>query len=80
MPKNSSNMFGWWVDYLVQSIGKTIHLETYDGVRRSGKATAYTFRSFELNGATVELPIEVELNNDKSDRIPLDRCKIISVF
>ena len=80
MTKNSANQFGWWIDYLIQSTGKNIHLETSDGVHREGMITGFTFRSMELNGNTVEFPIEVELNKDPSDRIPLERCISLKVF
>jgi len=64
---------GKWIDDLLNSIDKFVWLETTDGLERQGKITGYSTRKFVLNGKTVHIPVEIELNNDSSDRVPLDR-------
>lgn len=70
---------GTWIDTMVDSIGEFMRLETTDGVNREGKITGFTYRSFVLNGKKVEMPIEVEVNGDPSDRIPLDRVEKMTI-
>lgn len=64
---------GKWIDELIDSIDKFVWLETTDGLERQGKITGYSTRKFTLNGKTVHIPIDIELNGDTGDRVPLDR-------
>ena len=66
-------MPGKWIDTLTTSINEFMRLETTDGVHREGRITGFTYRKFEINGDIAELPIEIEINGDPSDRVPLDR-------
>ncbi len=68
-----------WIDEMVDSVGEFMRLETSDGVQREGKITGFTYREFELNGKTVSFPIEVEVNGDPTDRIPLDRVDRMTI-
>jgi len=68
-----------WIDDLVNSVGCFMNLETTDGVERCGKITGYTFREFKLNDNLVQIPIEVEVNGDPIDRIPLDRILFMKI-
>lgn len=68
-----------WIDALMDSVNQHFWLETTDGVEREGKVTGFGFRTFELNGETVEVPVEIEINNDSMDKIPLDRVLKIRI-
>lgn len=70
---------GKWIDEMLDSIGKFFVAETTDGINREGKITGFTYRSFKLNGKMVELPIEIEINGDPNDRLPLDRINHMSI-
>ncbi len=66
---------GKWIDELINSEGEFMHLETTDGVNREGKISGFTYREFALNGEQVSFPVEIEVNGDPSDRIPLFRIE-----
>lgn len=68
-----------WIDAIVEGIHKNFWLETTDGVEREGKITGFRTRSIEINGEMVYWPIEIEINNDSMDTIPLDRVAKIRV-
>ena len=68
-----------WIDTMVDSAGKHFWLETTDGVEREGKITGFKYRNIEVNGEIVSWPIEIEINNDSMDTIPLDRVARIRV-
>jgi len=70
---------GKWIDDLIDSVGEYMFLETTDGVHRKGKITGFTFRDFVLNGEVARIPIEVEVNGDPTDRIPLDRVAEMTI-
>jgi hypothetical protein len=70
---------GNWIDKLVESVGEFMSLETTDGILREGRISGFTYRSFILNGDEVQLPIEIEVNGDPSDRIPIDRIAKIDL-
>ena len=71
---------GKWIEQVSNSVGKNFALETTDGVTRQGKITGLTFKSFHLNGATVDMPVELEVNGDPNDRVPLDRLLTLKIF
>jgi hypothetical protein len=58
---------------LLEGVGKSMRLETHDGVIRQGRCTGVNCRNLILNGVDVDLPIEVVLNGDISDAIALSR-------
>jgi len=64
---------------LLESVGKTIRLETHDGVERQGRCTAVTCRNLILNGMDVDLPESVVLNGDNFDEIALSRVAKIDI-
>ena len=70
---------GEWVETIVASIGEFFRLETTYGIRRSGKITGFTFRTFFLNDVLISMPIEIEVNGDPGDRITLDCVKTMSI-
>ena len=78
--KTSSNRFGWWLDYMVDSVGKNIHIETYDGVLRQGRISGFQFRKFTVNDHEVDFPTDLELNGDPNDRVSLERVKKYNIF
>lgn len=79
MKINATMKPGEWVEKMVAAIGEYFRLETTDGVRRSGKITGFTFRTFHLNEVRVNWPIEIEVNGDPNDRIPLDCIQKMSI-
>lgn len=70
---------GNWIDRLVDSVGEFMSLETTDGLMREGRISGFTYRSLLLDGEEVQLPIEIEVNGDPSDRIPIDRIAKINL-
>lgn len=64
---------GKWVDALMASVGRSVRIETADGIYRDGRCTGFRVREITVNGEIVGWPIEVELNGDPNDRISLDR-------
>ncbi len=70
---------GTWIDELVGSIEKNMNLETVAGVQRGGRISGFTYRSMTLNGNEVRVPVEIELNGDPNDRVPLDRIQKITI-
>lgn len=71
---------GEWVDVVMDSVGHHMYLETTDGINRRGKITGITCREFMFNGFKVEMPTEIEVNGDPSDRVPLDRLSKLVVY
>ena len=70
---------GKWIDELIESVGEFVSLETVDGVMREGRISGFTYRSFIFNGDEVQLPIEIEVNGDPNDRIPIDRIATFDI-
>ena len=70
---------GNWVDSLYNSIGRYLNLETTDGVKREGKLTSMTFNQFVLNEEKVNIPDEIEINGDPTDKIPISRIAKMSI-
>lgn len=58
-----------WIDRISASVGKSIHVETGDGVIRSGRLTGLRTKTVTFNGAPCELITELELNNDQTDTL-----------
>jgi hypothetical protein len=70
---------GEWVDKLLASVDEYMRLETTDGVKREGRISGFTYKKFELDGDEVLWPIELEVNGDPTDRIPLARIGKINI-
>jgi len=68
-----------WYDLLVDSTGEFMRLETSDGLVRQGKISGYRERTVIINGNEVPVPIEIEINNDPNDTVPLDRVAKIDI-
>ncbi len=68
-----------WIGNLMNSIDSYATMITTDGIERGGRITGFQLRSFIYNGDTVDIPVEIELNGDPSDRIPLDRIAQLDV-
>jgi hypothetical protein len=64
---------------LLEAPGKTMSFETHDGIQRQGRCTSINCRSLILSGVEVKLPIEIVLNGDVSDAIPLSRLAKIDI-
>ena len=64
---------------LLESVGKTIRLETHDGCNREGRVTSFGARRLVLNGVAVDLPMEMELNSDPTDSIPIQSIAKIDI-
>lgn len=60
---------GKWIDEVLASVGKHVHLETSDGVLREGRFTGLGCREIQINGQAREYPSRIELNGDPSDYI-----------
>ena len=69
-----------WIEEINRSVGKNFALETADGVTRQGRITGLTHKSFKLNGVSVDMPVEIEVNKDPNDRIPLDRLLTLKIY
>lgn len=67
------------VAMILDSVGEFMRLETTDGTRREGKISGLTCRAMKVNGKQVDWPIEIEINGDPGDRIPIDRILRISI-
>lgn len=70
---------GKWIDVLANSVGKFVHLETRDGLARSGRLTGYRTTDIKLNGEEVPIIIELELNGDPTDSLPITQLSSIEV-
>ena len=70
---------GKWIDSLYTNIGCYLDLETTDGVKREGKLTSISFRQFTLNKKLVNIPDEIEINGDPSDKIPISRIMNLNI-
>lgn len=75
----NNEMMGQWIDELVGSVGEFTDLETTDGVRREGRISGFQMKKMVFNGIDVDIPIEVELNGDPNDRIPISRIGKINI-
>ena len=71
---------GQWINKINEAVGKNFALETTDGVTRSGKISGLTHESFKLNGNTVDMPVEIEINGDPNDRVPLNRLITLKIY
>ena len=74
-----NNNSGEWIAKLLTSVGSYANLMTTDGIERGGRITGFALRSFVFNGKRIDVPIEIELNGDPNDRIPLDRISQLDV-
>lgn len=70
---------GSWIDSLYDNVGCYLDLETTDGVKREGKLTSMTFRQFVLNKQKVNIPDEIEINGDPTDKIPISRIMNMNI-
>jgi hypothetical protein len=69
---------GAWVDEIYNSVGKFMTLETLDGINREGRLSGLRLRNIILNGEPVDVIIELEVNGDPTDCIPMDRIAKMS--
>lgn len=60
-----------WNMNLQPMVGKKVRIETIEGHVREGKLTAIRTSTFLLNGETVGIPTEAELNAE--DAIPFQQ-------
>ncbi len=72
-PVKVERVTGDWIEQLASGVGRYISLETGDGVVREGRLSGLTTRSINFNFMDVLIPIEVEINGDPHDRVPLER-------
>jgi len=77
--KKSEGKASKWVDTLLEGVDCHFWLETTDGVEREGRISGFRFRNIEVNGEEVNWPIEIEINGDSMDTIPLDRVSKLRV-
>ncbi len=71
---------GQWIDNLVEAVGsKYVRLETTEGVNRAGKLSGIRTRSILFNGTPCDIPIELELNGDPTDTVPIHRIAKLSI-
>ena len=70
---------GRWVNEVMDSVGRFFVLETTDGVKREGTISGLACREMIFNGDKVQMPIEIEVNGDAGDRIPLDRLYYLNI-
>jgi len=75
MTKKSGN----WIKTLINSVDKSINLETVDGVVRGGRISGFTFKTFHFNEREQQFPIEIELNGDPNDRVDVSRILTMAI-
>ena len=68
-----------YIEMISNSVGKFMNLETMDGQHRKGKISGLVCKEIFMNGQLVSYPVEIELNSDAYDLIPLDRVLRISI-
>ena len=76
MPKKN---IGKWIDKIFGSVGKYVHMDTTDGIRRSGKLTGFRTKDINFNGEVVPLVTELELNGDPTDCVPVMVLESITI-
>jgi len=74
-----NNNVSKWLDVILNSIDKFIHIETHDGVVREGKLTGIRTRQIVVNGNELDYIEGVELNGDPSDNIEFCLIKAIDI-
>jgi hypothetical protein len=72
---------GQWIDQIVEAVekGKYVRMETSEGVTRGGKLSGIRTRAIMFNGAPCDIPVELELNGDPTDTVPLHRLAKLSI-
>ncbi len=70
---------GQWIDDVWDAVGGYVRLETTTGTERSGKMSGIRTRAIKLNGADVHIPIELELNGDPTDTVPIHVISKLSI-
>jgi hypothetical protein len=68
---------GNWLNELADTVGRYISLETLDGMRREGRLSSINMRSIKWNGRSVDVLVELELNGDVYDVVPLNRISFL---
>lgn len=76
MPKKK---MGKWIDDLFGAVGSYIHLETTDGVKRSGKLTGFRTKTIKFNGVDQDIIIELEVNGDPTDCIQMANMASLTI-
>jgi len=70
---------GWFWDQIFNAVGEFVELETTESGYRSGKLTGTRHRTVKLNGEEVDLITHLEMNNDPTDCLEVDRIISISI-
>lgn len=70
---------GAWIDTIVGSVNRYVHLETSDGIQREGRMTGYRTKNVRLNGKPEEFITELELNGDPTDTIDISSLASIDI-
>jgi hypothetical protein len=64
---------GAWIDSVHAAVGGYVNIETKDGVIRNGKLSGLRCAQMKMNGRTVEVLKEIELNGDPTDTVDIWR-------
>ena len=75
----ANKSIGKWIDQLMSAVGKYVHLETKDGLSRSGKLTGYRTTDIVFNGEKGPIVTELALNNDPTDSLPISQLRSIEI-
>jgi hypothetical protein len=72
---------GQWMEdiWLAAEAKKNVRMETSEGVVRSGRLTGIRTRVMEFNKSYEDFPVELELNGDPTDTVPIYRLKKLSI-
>lgn len=70
---------GWFWDQVFNAVGEFVELETVDGAYRSGRLSGIRCRTVKLNGEEVDVITHLEMNNDPSDCLEMDRIVSVSI-
>jgi hypothetical protein len=73
MSMAQATMKSKWMEDIFANVGQFVRLETIDGVNREGRMSGLRLRQLELNGKTVEIITELELNGDPTDCVEIYR-------
>lgn len=70
---------GQWIDDIHEAVGSFINFETAEGIQRGGKLSGIRTRVIEFNGVQQDIPMELELNGDPTDTVPISRMVKITI-
>lgn len=74
-PREAGNL----LTRLISAVGRYIHLETNDGIRREGRLSGWNGFTVRVNGKDLVMPLELELNGDIQDVVSLQNLRWLTI-